>query len=235
MDYETEKENFWRRNRFKDVYFNFEEKRTIPGVVHHQLIKMTDKEPCSVNFGLFFLFTIISFSEFYKIYANSFCVYQIFTIRKLVSTRYDLNQEVYKRFVPQVNLIVQHYEYQLQDYNHVNVSVEVKLPTEEELERAKKYQNKIPNYQLSSGNGNIHSGVILDNPSYSSYELNQPPAAFASVPGDKALNSNQITGGGKEANRVDKPGLHVVVSPTEDNLDEGSQQTTLQNFNKLNN
>ncbi len=215
MDYEYEKEYFWRRNRFRDVHFDFNETRVIPGMVHHNLIKMTANEPCSVNFGLFFIFTILTFSEFYKSYVNSFCVYQKFKVRKLVSTRYDLNQPVYQTFVPQINIIVEQYNYQPQDYNYIDNNYQVKLPTQEELERAKQYQSKVPDYQLSSGGGNIEAGVIIDNPGYSSYNSTQAPAAFASVAGDVALSQDQINAQGNVPAGFDQPGFQFKISTSD--------------------
>ena len=216
MDYEYEKDHFWRRNRFRDVHFDFNESRIIPGMVHHNLVKMTQVEPCTVNFFFFFLFTIFTFSEFYKSYVNSFCVYQKFRVRKLVSTRYDLNQPVYveryQPLVPQINLIVQQFNYQPADYNYINNAYQVQLPTQEELEKAKQYQNKVPDYQVSSGGGQIQAGVIIDNPGYSSYNVNQPPAAFASVGGNVALGADQINANGNVPAGFDQPGFRFSIT-----------------------
>ncbi len=223
MDYEFEKDRFWRRNRFRDIHFDFTESRVVPGMVHHNLIKMTQEEPCSVNYGLFFLFTILTFSEFYKSYVNSFCVYQKFKVRKLVSTRYDLNQPVYQNFVPQINIIINQYQYQPQDYNYINNQIDVQLPTQEELERAKQYQSKVPDYQISSGGGEIHAGVIVDNPSYSSFEANLPPPAFAAVGGNVALNENQINANGNLPAGFGQPGFQFNIAPAE-NINSQTQQ-----------
>ena len=223
MDYEFEKDRFWRRNRFRDIHFDFTESRVVPGMVHHNLIKMTQEEPCSVNYGLFFLFTILTFSEFYKSYVNSFCVYQKFKVRKLVSTRYDLNQPVYQNFVPQINIIINQYQYQPQDYNYINNQIDVQLPTQEELERAKQYQSKVPDYQISSGGGEIHAGVIVDNPSYSSFEANLPPPAFAAVGGNVALNENQINANGNSPAGFGQRGFQFNIAPAE-NINTQTQQ-----------
>ena len=66
---------------------------------YYDLVKIDAEDPKSVNFGLFFVFTIITFVEFYKLYINSFCVYQKFKIRKIVSTRYDLNMDQYAQSI----------------------------------------------------------------------------------------------------------------------------------------
>ena len=216
MDYESQKYAFWRRNRFRDVHFDFRETRTIPGMAHHNLVKMTAREPCTVNYFFFFLFTILTFSEFYKIYVNSFCVYQKFKVRKLVSTRYDLNQDVYQTFVPQLNLITQEYQYQSEYYNYLNNQYHVELPTQEELERAKQYQNKVPDYQLSSGGGQIQAGVIVDNPGYSSFEANKPPAGFEAVSGNVALSNDQVNSAGNAPSNFDQPNFEFKIAPAED-------------------
>ena len=215
MDYEFEKDKFWARNRFRDVHFDFNESRIIPGMRHHNLVKMGTNEPCSVNFFFFFLFTLLTCSEFYKSYVNSFCVYQKFKVRKLVSTRYDLNQQVYQVFVPQINLIVQQYQYQPNDYNYLNNNYQVNLPTQEELDRAQQYKDKVPDYQLSSGGGNIQAGVIVDNPSYSSFNPTQPPAQFAAVSGNVGLSPDQINANGGAPAGFGQPGFHFNIAPPE--------------------
>ena len=137
MDYEYYKSEFWRRNRFRDVHMDFHETRTIPGLRHHNLVKIGNKDPCSVNCFWYFLFTMLTFCQFYKSYVDSFCVNQKYKVRKIVSTRYDLNQpiytEKYSQLIPQINLITQQYNYQPNDYNYLNNEVQVNLPTQEEL------------------------------------------------------------------------------------------------------
>ena len=234
MDYVNEKNDFCRRNQDRDDHLVFREERIISGLGHHNLINMTDKWSCSVNFLLFFFFTILTFSELYKLYVNSFCVYQKFKIRKIVSTRYDLNQPVYQNLIPKINFITQEFNYQPQDYNYLNTGYEVKLPTKEEIERAKQYQNKIPDYQISSGNGNIQAGVIIDNPSYSNYDANSPPPALASLGGNVPLDPNQINQNINMPPELEKPDYKINVPPSNENedkdADEGSQQTTLQPY-----
>ena len=238
MDYECEKEKFLERNGSKDSLIHFVENRNVPGMSKQILIRMTDQELSSVNFGFFFLATILAFSEIYKIYVDSFCVYQEFKIRKLVSTRYDLNLPLYQNFVPQINLIVKQFHYQPQDYNYVNNQYQVQYPTQEELEKAKEYQDKVPNYQISSGQGNIQAEVIVDNPGYSSYEANnnKPPTAFALNGGDVAINSNQINANGNlpsEFGKSQLPKLEFNTNPNVHPLNEDidtdqSQRKTLQ-------
>ena len=56
---------------------------------------------------------------------------------------------------------------------------------------AEKYKNRVPNYKISKG-GQIHEGVIIDDTSFSNNNSSEPPPAFAALPGDIAINKNQI-------------------------------------------
>jgi len=207
-DYEVQKYNLWKRNRFKDALFLYYESRSIPGFVHHNLITIGDKEPLMVNFYLFAIITILGFSEIYKSYVNSLCVYQKFKIRKLISTRYDLNQpdfeKQYQSLVPRINLIVKHINFNPNEYTYLNNDYEVKIPTEKELEEAKKYENKIPNYQISTGEEGIQAGVIIDNPDYSNYDKS-PPKGFEYYSGNTVLSPEIINPNGDVPPEFGKP------------------------------
>ena len=82
------------------------------------------------------------------------------------------------------------------------------LPTQEELEKAQRYQDKVPDYQISSGNGQIHSGVIIDNPNFSSYKAkasNQQPAPALIIPNNQENVSSKSSVDilDNQANKVD--------------------------------
>ena len=223
MDYEIYKEQFWRRNRFRDVYMDFKETRKIPGLISHNLIRIGQNDPCFVSFGWFFIFTLLTLCEFYKIYINSLFVYQVFKIRKIISTRYNLNEPLYSnkysQLAPQLNLINKQYTYKPNTYNYVNKEMEVDLPTKEELERAEQYKDKIPDYKISTGNGQFQSGVIVDKPNYSYYEYNQPPSLFKPVSGEIGLNKNQINEEGAAPTGFGEPGFQFNTINTNNSLD----------------
>ena len=222
FDYQREKSAFWRRNRFRDVHFDFRESRTIPGMKHHNLVKLQAEEPCMVNFFWFFLFTFLTFGEIYKLYFDSCCIFQRFKVRKLVSTRYDLNQPVYQVFVPQIDLISQQYQYDQQYYNYKNESYDVQLPTEEELAAASQYQNRVPDYQISS-EGDFQQGVIIDKPGYD-FNPNEAPPEFAAVSGNVAIGQDQISTQGAPPPNFDQPGFKFSITPNEQtpNSNEGN-------------
>ena len=223
-DYEKEKSEFWKRNRFRDVFFNFWETRTISGMKYHNLIKLVPKEPCMVNFFWFFFFTFFTFGEFYKLYFESVCIYQRFKVRKLVSTRYDLNQPVYQEFVPQIDLISEQYKYEQDYYNYKNDNYDVQLPTQEELEAAKPYQDKVPNYQISSGEGQFQQGVIIDKPGYD-FNPNEAPAEFASVSGNVALGQDQISENGAPPPNFGQADFQFSITTNEKTPDSNKENS----------
>ena len=217
-DYEREKNDFWSRNRFRDVHFYFHERRLIPGMDHHNLIKLVENEPFSINFIFFFISTILTLAEFYRLYFDSFCVYQKFKVRKIISTRYDLNQTVYNELTPQINLITNQYTYDQNYYNYLNDGYELQLPTKEELEAAKQFEDKVPDYKISSGGGVIKAGVIIDDPQYSTYNPNEAPPKFAQVSGNAALSQNQINSNGQPPEGYNQPGFKFDIVTPENNI-----------------
>ena len=94
-DYERQKSNFKITCKKLDTYMDFSEHWSLPGMTHHNLIKINDKEPCMANFFWYFIFTILTFGQFYKIYIASLCIYQNYKIRKIMSTRYNINSPKY--------------------------------------------------------------------------------------------------------------------------------------------
>ena len=216
MDYESYKKDFWTKNRFRDVYMDFKEKREIPGMEDRNfLVRIGNQNPCTVNFYLYFLSMILTLCQFYKSYVDSFCITQNYKIRKIISTRNDLSQpdyeEKYAKLIPSLDLITIKHIYEPNDYIYLNQETNVDYPTEEELEKAKQYENKVPNYIISSGDGNIQAGVIMDNPNYSNYDYNAPPPEFASVSGNVGLNANQINANGEAPAEFGKPGFQFEI------------------------
>ena len=185
-DYKRVRADFFKRNRFRDVHFAFSESRKIPGMKNQILVKLHSKGNCMINFFWFFIFTIFTFAEFYRLYVESCFIYQKFKIKKLVSTRYDLNQPVYQELVPKIDLISQQYQYEQEYYNYKNEDYDLKKPTKEELEEAKQYRNKVPNNQISNGEEQSQQDVIEENPEYEyDYNPNEIP--------DDETDSNNIS------------------------------------------
>lgn len=219
-DYVKYKDHFWRANRFRDTHMNFSETRYVPGLDKNNFVQMGDFEPAGVNVCNYIICTLLTVVEFYKRYVNSFSLRQKYTIRKLVSTRYNLDspsmQEKYVNFAPQINIQVQQYTYSPNYYNYVNNEMNVDLPTKEELEQAEQYQNQIPNYQIMNVGGESQFGVVQDNPNYSSYNQNLPPPAFAQIPGNIPLDIQYVNNQGNLPNNFGQGNYNYNSQPYPD-------------------
>ena len=230
-DYQYQKINFYNLNYGSDEYCSIKEERVIPDMEQYNLVKLVNDEPKSINFGLFFLFTMLTFVEFYKIYINSLCVYQKFDIKKIISTRYDLNLDqyvqMYQAFIPSVNLINVQYNYQPADYTYLNQDYNLNLPSQEEVENQLKNQNFDFENGFSGQNPNPHRNMQNG---YSSQNLNPK----INQNGYQSRNINQ--NGYKNQNTVGYPNqnvnsninLNVNLNPNQNNYQMPTQ-------NELNN
>ena len=184
MDYEAVRSDFYMRNRPRDYYMDYSEKRLIPNFTFYNLVRIGNQDVGLINVGFFILATLLTCAEIYKCYIDKKCVPQKFKVRKIISTRYDLNgpekYQQYQYFQPALDLQQQQYSYEPQEYNYLNNDYNPDLPTAEELERAGQFDNKVPNYELekfSTIGDNIKIGVVKDDPSYTStnYSSAIPP------------------------------------------------------------
>ena len=178
-DYMIQKGNFWRTNKDRIEKFYFKEYRTIPNMEHHYLINLDNDEPCFVNLIVFIIFIILMLGEIYKIIFNSYCLYIKFKVRKLVSTRNDLNQPKYQTLIPHLDIYDQQFTYADNYYNYLDVTNVAILPTEEELKVAQKFKNKIPDYKVSSEEENMKAGIVIDDPNYK-FDPHEAPSKFES-------------------------------------------------------
>ena len=183
MDYEILKNEVYSRNVKKDIYMDFKEKRTIPDMSEFNFIKLKEESTC-VNFKFFIIFTIFSFAEFFKCYFESVCVHQKFTIRKLISTRFNLMNYVqfeheYDRMAPALDLFSIKYTYGPEMYNYVNQNIVVRNPSMKEMQDAKQYENRIPKYEIDSKyyclNGEVKIGIVKESRTKSSRNKHSSP------------------------------------------------------------
>ena len=124
----------------------------------------------------------------------------------MVSTRYDLNQpefdQKYQALNPHINLISQTYNYHNEDYNYINNNFKVNLPSQEEVENAAQYQDKIPDYKISTGEGQLQPGVIIDNPEYTSYKKEQIEKSDNKAGDNKELTTINNSGDKMDENLI---------------------------------
>jgi hypothetical protein len=193
-DYEHQKNTFQDRNRRYDDHMDFSETKRLPGITHHNLIKFGEYDPCTVSCFWYFIFTIFTLGQLYKWHVSSFCVFQSYKIRKIMSSRYNLNSaqmdQKYKLFNPQINLITLKIDYEPKDYTFYEPSSTLSLPTEAELELAKKYDAQVPKYEVYDNNcGDIYRcGTVKDNPDFHAYDY---PPESSLIP-DGPISSDAI-------------------------------------------
>ena len=191
-DYERQKTSFQDRMRGYDDHMDYSETKRLPGITHHNLIKFGEYDPCTVSCFWYFIFTIFTLGQFYKWHVSSFCVFQSYKIRKIISSRYNLNSaemdKKYRLFNPQINLVTLKIDYEPKDYTFYEPPSNLQVPTEAELELAKKYDAQVPKYEIYDHNcGDIYRcGTVKDNPDFHAYEY--PPEPIPDGP----ISSNAI-------------------------------------------
>ena len=116
MDYETTSSDFYMKNIPRDYYMDYNEKKIIPNFTEYNLVRIENQENGLMNVGIFILATLINCAEIYKCLIDKKCFFQRFTVRKIISTRYDLNTPenngFYQYFMPALDLQDQQYTYQ---------------------------------------------------------------------------------------------------------------------------
>ena len=146
-DYQTFKNNFIYQNRPRDDKMDFREDFCIPNLSKINLIKIKDDEPFYVNFLIFLLCVIFTMGIPYQLLLDNISIVGKFQIKKIISTRYNLNSEeynnIYGQSVPSIKLGKNEFNFIPEDYGNVDQNMEVDLPTLEEIEKAKVYENKI--------------------------------------------------------------------------------------------
>lgn len=177
LDYEKQKRIFKRRNIFKDDHMEFSENIELKEFEKYNMVKIsTGKDVPYLNMGMYLLFTfILPIIEFYKIYMNSFCVQQNFTIKKLISTRNDLNNDRiyanYDELLPKINISGNETAFNLLHQNNQKV---YNFPTEEELKEARTYSSSKVGSMFEKNqtlNKNDFKSEYENNPNYHDDEV----------------------------------------------------------------
>lgn len=98
-EYAIQKRAFIREMKRKNNGLENEilESRHIPGLKFYISVIIKDKEPICVNFCIFLICICLTLGELYKIYFNSFCSYQSFIIKKIVTTHPYLNRNDFEQ------------------------------------------------------------------------------------------------------------------------------------------
>ena len=161
-DYEAFKAHFMNANRYKDEKMDFKEEINIPNLSRTNLIKIKDEEPFYANFLIFLICVIFTMGVPFEIMFVNISIDGKFQIHKIVSTRYNLNDmnynNMYGNLIPSIKLGNNEFNFTPEDYGYIDKNVEVNLPTLEEIENAKKYENQIK-YPVFDDNNNFNNNI----------------------------------------------------------------------------
>jgi hypothetical protein len=94
LDYKIQRDNFYASNRRRDSHMYTSEDTSLNGFKKYNMVKISEQSPPFVSCFWYVFFTfILPLGRFYSIYMKCFCEEQVFTIRKVISTRTNLNKE----------------------------------------------------------------------------------------------------------------------------------------------
>jgi len=105
-DFQRQKERFIERNK-RDVMYDYEDYLTMDGYKKYNLVRVSDATPKFFGFYWYILSSLLTLSEFYKMYMDTYCITQEFVITKMVSSRQDLNApQLLQNYIPMAPSIV---------------------------------------------------------------------------------------------------------------------------------
>jgi hypothetical protein len=141
-DYEFQKTFFYNKNRWRDVHMDFRETTRLDGMNQYNMIRVSDYITSCISARVFALFTFLPLIEFYKTYVDMFCETQEYTIKKLVSTRYNLNLPVFTQtFEHSIPKLVIYGNEQLYNHETTLMSGTPFLPTEDDINSNDNFKN----------------------------------------------------------------------------------------------
>lgn len=146
-DYQMFKNQFINENKMRDEKIEFRENFYIQNLARNNLIKIKDEEPFYINYFFFFLCTIFTMALPYEVLLDNISIEGKYQIKKVISTRYDLNCPEYDGMygfqIPSIKLGNNTYNFNTEDYVFHDENAEINLPTMEEIENAKQYDEEI--------------------------------------------------------------------------------------------
>jgi len=151
LDVENIKNDLYVRNRFRDLYISISVNRIIPKMKDYYLVKLKkDENYCLIQKWVFILSGFLMVDQFYKFYLEYISTYQFFIIRKIISSRNNvLENNRYSEFTPGYTIENEKFVAKRDDIGGIDTELNLLLPTEEEIEKAKAFNKYIPEYKLN--------------------------------------------------------------------------------------
>lgn len=193
-DYLRSKEYLEKKNYGKDECREMSEIRDIPSIKRHELISLKDKNPCFVGPCYYIIFTFLTFAQLYKIFLNCYCIEKNFTLKKTVSTRFNLLdpkfEEKYKNSNPSIRLGKINYTFKTNEVGCVYNEVPVVKPSQEEINNCFEYE-KYTSKLRTNDKSLINVGINENSRLFYNDSNNTPPAIIRNLPNNMELISNE--------------------------------------------
>lgn len=175
-DYETQKNTFLNKNKWRDVHTEIFEKKYIKNSFNTSFLKINNAEiPIIFNWKFYIFFVFICAAEIYKIFFLNHVIEKSFLVKKLISSRNKINEEDYYELNPKI-IINNENTIENKNYFYQNEKVKIKPIQEKELEEAKNYEkyiltvqqikemeNNLKNFDYNYNNININDEKMQDN------------------------------------------------------------------------
>ena len=161
-DYQKKKKKLYLKNIQRDKCLEEREIRSYENYNQFNLVKINEKDSFFYQKGMFIFFLICSLGMIYCMLFNRNCIQQIFTVRKIISTRYNLmkkdNLHKFSSFRPMLAIKDNIYEYKENEIGSVYKENKIAAPTYEDLLEASVYENNVPKYYCDNYINNI--GIV---------------------------------------------------------------------------
>ena len=148
IDYEKEKEKFIQKYLSDNNGDKCIEDIFIKDLKKYYMIKLKTEGSDLANCFWFVIFTFLTFAEFYKLYLNYICVYQHFTLRKVISTKNNLGEDhFYEVYNPQIKINTDIYNYEpklfiFRSQNRINYSNNNIINNKSEVKESRSYSEE---------------------------------------------------------------------------------------------
>ena len=107
LDFEAQKNYFIAKNQYRDHLYDFSQNYRLEGYAEYNLVNIGEHQSHYIGLCWLFFFTSIMLVEFYKSYVESFCIHQDYEIKKVVSTRSNLNlPDPFRPYIARVPAII---------------------------------------------------------------------------------------------------------------------------------
>ena len=150
--------------KMPNYVYEFSEERTIDGITRKAyLVNLYGNKNFFFSKAVYIIFSILTLGQIYKLIFRCMTKYMVYTVRKIISTRYNLSQdEKYDPFEPKIIFPKEVCSYDKRETSYFNKEMNVVPPTQEELTKSLKYKDYIPQFDIYKGNNKHLTGTVVE-------------------------------------------------------------------------